>query len=593
MQRRRTSSNGRLRRAVVAVYVAISMTVTMGMAALAIDIGVLYQAQAELQRSADSAALAAAARLIGAEAQNPDDPNSPIPLDPIDAAVDSARDMAERNMVLRQFGSLDTGSDVEFGQAVYSPSSDRFEFVPGGDNFDSVRVTIRRTQGSDSGPIELIFARFLGHSTRGLEARAAAVLVPRDISLVIDLSNSMNWDSQLRFWDRGDGGYANTRDIWCALDGWEPSRPYMPGSELETEYASDTGPSIGDMNVWGDALLPGSYSPSSDPGLWYIRKQYDVTDANLLGDLVSRGYTGDEISAMTSNDYDGDSTLWRNRVAVMLGLATWRSGMPGALYSGDGDGDNKVENGEVDWIPKPEFRVDWSWTSYINWMQYGGRGGFRHRYGLKTFTDFLLENEPSLHETNNLWATPQQPLRAVKDAVQVMTDVIAALDSLDHVSLEIFATTTEHEIGLTDDLQSIPNRLYQMQSGHYDRCTNIGGGIGEAIVELQSGRARGNAHKVILLMSDGVANIDEDGDYGESQAARDYATRKAEDAADLGFRIYTISVGYNVDRNLMQEIAAIGEGQEFYAVGTPEEYTAQLEMIFRALGGKRAVALIE
>ena len=45
--------------------------------------------------------------------------------------------------------------------------------------------------------------------------------------------------------------------------------------------------------------------------------------------------------------------------------------------------------------------------------------------------------------------------------------------------------------------------------------------------------------------------------------------------------------------SLMQEIATIGGGQEFYAVGNPEEYTEQLELIFRSLGGERPVALIE
>jgi len=67
----------------------------------------------------------------------------------------------------------------------------------------------------------------------------------------------------------------------------------------------------------------------------------------------------------------------------------------------------------------------------------------------------------------------------------------------------------------------------------------------------------------------------------------------AQMAADEGFRVYTVSVGYNVDRELLQEIATIGNGQEFYAAGNPDEYTDQLEMIFRALGGKRPVALIE
>jgi len=583
MNKRRNRSYPRARRAIVAVYLAVSMTVVMGMAALAIDIGALYEAQAELQRVADSAAMAAAGQLI---AEGGEDPNV--------AAVDAACEVALRNEVLRLAHTLNPETDIEFGRAIYNADTERYDFQGGGSVHDAIRVTARRTENSAGGPIELMFARFLGHDTRGLQAHASAVLVPRDIAVVIDLSNSMNWDSQLRYWDRQDGGYANTRDVWCALDGPEPDRPYMPGSELETEYAGDTGPDIGAMTTWGDPLIPGSYSAASDSGLWYIRKYYDTTDANLLANLSARGYTANEINCLVDNYYDSSGNYFRNRTAAMLGLANWKSGKPGALYGGGGDGDNKVEDGELTWLPKPSFRVDWSWTSYIDWMQSSSRrSDMRRRYGLKTFTDFLLDNEPQINETNILWATPQQPLRAVKDALQTMMDVITALDSLDHVSLEIFATDARHQVDLTENLPALPNRLYRMQSGHYNRCTCIGGGLWKAIEELQSENARDNAHKVILLMSDGVANIDENGSYGESQGARDYATDKAHEAADEGYRIYTISVGYQVDRDLMQEIASIGSGQEFYAVGSPEEYTEQLETIFRALGGKRQVALIE
>lgn len=583
MQAKGGQTRRQLRRALVIVYTTISMTVVMGMAALAIDIGALYQARSELQRAADGAALAAASQLVG---EGIDDPNT--------AAIEAADEIVRRNDVLRRTAGLDAESDVELGRAVYDPETGRYVFQSGGDVFDAVRVTVRRTEGSEAGPIELMFARFLGHDTRGLRAQAAAVLMPRDIAVVIDLSNSMNWDSQLRFWDRDDGGYANTRDIWCALDGPEPSRPYIPGSELETEYADDTGPDIGAMDTWGDPLLPGSYNPASDPGLWYVRRYRTTTDSNLLDDLAERGYNAAEISALKSSAYDSSSTLWRNRAAVMLGLATWQSGKPGALYPGGGDGDDRVEDSEVDWIPKPDFRVDWSWTQYINWTQSSGPPyEFRRRYGLKTFVDFLLENEPQHNETNNLWATPQQPLRAVKDAVQTMSDVIASLESLDHISLEIFATDARHEVNMSADLQAVPDVLYERQSGHYNRCTCHGCGLAQAMAELQSDRGRPNAHKAIMLMSDGKANVDEDGGYGDTQAARDFAIEQAEQAADLGYRIYTISVGYEVDRELMQEIAAIGHGQEFYAAGNPEEYTEQLEEIFRTLGGKRPVALIE
>jgi hypothetical protein len=176
-----------------------------------------------------------------------------------------------------------------------------------------------------------------------------------------------------------------------------------------------------------------------------------------------------------------------------------------------------------------------------------------------------------------------------------MIDEVTAQDNLDHMSLEVFASTSRHELNLTDEMQDIPDLFYQRQSGHYDRATNIGGGLHEAIVELSSSRARPNAHKMIMFMSDGVPNVDAGGNsVGDgAAAAMDYARQKAQEAADLGYQIYTVSVGFNADRALMQEIAAIGGGIEFYAAGNAEEYTEQLRDIFRTLGGKRPVALIE
>lgn len=581
----------RSRRGAAAVYLAISMTVVFGMAALAVDVGLLYSAQAELQRSADAAALAAAAQLVtGGGAQMESD------------AFDAADEFARRNLVLNVEPGLSVGSDVELGRAIFDSAAERYLFQPGPPPYDAVKVTVRRTEDSEAGPVALSFARLLGHEKRGLAAEAVAMMIPRDIAVVIDLSNSMNWDSQLRFWDRDDGGYANTRDVWAALDGPEPSRPYLPGPESATEYAGIGGPTIGVMTEWGDPLLPGAYNAFNDPGLFHIPRNQNTTDARLATLLAERGYSADERSILLSGNRDGTASHWRNRVGVLLGLGEWRSGRTGGKFPSGGNGDAVLNNNEMVWSSYPPFRIGgWTWTTYVNWVATGaaygnnGRPEFRNRYGLKTFTDFLLEGYPERHRTNILWATPQQPLRATKDAVQTMVNVITELDSLDHLSLEIFASTSRHEVNLTGDLQEIADVLYERQSGHYDRATNIAGGLVRAINELQSGRARPNAKKYIVLMSDGVANTDEQGNHlGDFHpAARQYALDRAQQAADLGFRIFTVSVGYWVDRDLMREIAAIGKGEEFYAAGSPEEYTEQLEAIFRSLGGKRPVVLIE
>ena len=711
------------RRAGVAVPVALSGTMIFAMGALVLDMGRLYTAQTELQVAADSAALAAASQLLGEG-----------DVDPHAAALEAANEYAGLNPVMKGTPVV-LPEDVEFGRAAYDPCTQRFEFELADVNSDAVRVTVRRLDNDPDDPFQdavhvpYVFAQLFGPDGQSLQAHATAVLIPRDISVVIDLSNSMCFDSQLRYWNRSDGGYSNLRDVWCALDGPEPEQPYIPGSELETEYAGDDGPAIGNMVDWGDPLLPGEYDASTDPGLFYLPRNVDWTgDAVVEQALVDAGYDDWERWSILTNETQGyltpqvtddlgfssrvlwqegssygrdrvtiyltsdgsgatpalshltislpycaralatstaesqggyfvetvspdpktgfsgikfdetalgedgvvetewftfevpsscnlggidvackagrgyaaanqefesvdpwNTTRWRYRVATVLGLLDWDSGMDGS----GGDDDSLIDGSDgLSWLPKPSFRVSWSWSSFLDYCASSSRGIFRYRFGPKTFTDFLLECAPQANQTNNLWATPEQPLRAVKDAVKTMTDVIIDLDSMDQVSLEIFGATSRHEVDLSLDVAQVPDLLYQRQSGHYDRNTNIGGGMSRAVAELSSERARGAAAKIIVLMSDGSANIDENGNYSLS-GAREYALEMAQEAADEGFRIYCVSVGYGSDRDLMEQIASIGHGEEFFAAGDPETYTAQLEEIFRSLGGKRPVVLIE
>ena len=78
--------------------------------------------------------------------------------------------------------------DVEFGRAAFTPVTNRFEFQPSEFSYDAVRVTVRRTADSPGGSIPLLFANSMGVSKKDMWARATAVLVPRDIAVVIDLS---------------------------------------------------------------------------------------------------------------------------------------------------------------------------------------------------------------------------------------------------------------------------------------------------------------------------------------------------------------------------------------------------------------------
>lgn len=579
------------RRGTVIAQVAVMSTLMMGIGALAIDVGAMYTVQAELQAMADSAALAAASQLVG-------DANTDIEYN----ARVAAEEFGGRNKAAGSYGGISISSDVEFGKAVYDPSTERFVFNSGDSPVDAVRVTARRSEGSLNGPLQLMFANALGRATTNLEAQAAATLVPRDMMVVIDLSRSMLYDSRLKrvFEDCPKDDCVNLRDIWAALDGPCPSIPYVPACEQYSEYAGDTGPMFGLMDQWGDPLNC-YYNATSDPGLFYIPRYGTTSDARIVASLQARGYSAEEQDALLQGPEDGASTSYRNRVAVLLGLAEWQSGKEDGKFGTGvgGNGNNYVGDSETTGWESFDGSIftDLTWGEYIDSVRDGRAsdrhswGGYRYYYGLKTFTDFILERRYSNADTPTLFCTPQQPLRAVKDGVQALTDYLLALESPDQLGVADYATDAPSAYVhiLTENLQAIPDKLYSEQVSHWGQVsTNIGAGMGQAFSELQSSRARNAAKKIMVVLSDGVANTGDDGMGG-----KDFARWQAERAADEGIIIYAISVGDGVDRAFMQELAAIGRGQEFYAHGNPEEYTEELQAIFRSLGGKRPVVMIQ
>jgi len=97
--------------------------------------------------------------------------------------------------------------------------------------------------------------------------------------------------------------------------------------------------------------------------------------------------------------------------------------------------------------------------------------------------------------------------------------------------------------------------------------TNIGGGLKIAREHLEDD-GRDGTLRVIVLLSDGVANIKADGgSCGGSgcAAAANYARSQAQLAEDAGMVVYTIGLGASVDATLLEDIADIGGGAYVYA----------------------------
>jgi len=590
------------RKAAVAVQVAISLTLIVGFTGLTVDVGAMYNAKSDLQRAVDAAALAAASKLAAYDEG-----------DPLVLAREQADTFVGKNEVFGQELAL-AESDVTFGRAIYDDATESYTFTETSVFPDAVRVTLRMTEDSPNGKMPLYFARALGMSDLNVEAEAIAMMVPRDIAIVADLSASHTDDSEL-------ANYKNTainlHAVWDGLPGgigddvstWNGDEfPVDPdGSSVQMG-----GPAWGYFKSmgWGTQTINSGYDPTSDAGLVKLQYNKDWSDAQLETSLSNLGYSNAEIDAIMANDYDG-SGAWDERVAVALGFARWDSGISGGLWESlgipaydAGNGNGFVGGGELTWVETFGDRsVSQSksvWLDYINnyvassyTQMENANSNFRYRFGLKTFTNYLMERRPSHNDTPELAGAPEQPMQAVKDAVSHLSALLDTLETNDLLSLEIYGTYGRHEVDLTTDYASVGNRLNEMQAGHYDSWTNMGGGIQRAIEELTSDRARPISRKVMILLTDGYANVNAYGGTGDYYGGESYALAKAADAAAQGIRVFAVSVGSNSDTDLMDEIAEIGSGLHFHAEGSIDDYSDQLEEIFATLGGTRPVELIQ
>lgn len=624
------------RRGSVLVQTAVfGSLVGVGAMALTVDTGMLFNARGELQSAADAAALAAALQLgSGASAS-------------ANAAAQAAS-IAAQNKVKGTPAFVDA-SDLVFGHAILTGA--KYQFQPNVTPYDAVKVTVRRDGSNVHKPrVPLIFGGAYSATGASITASATAMLVPRDIAVVFDLSGSMNDDSELRHYKNFASEVQGTRpavqinlkDIWSALpsakgragirNGAAPATPPSaptageaqpsvgagvphsvkgnpdPNEEPASGSGNPAGPRFGWMTDWGTALTLGQYNPSADWGLYYIPRSSTTSASDITANLTENGYSSAERTALLAGTNDSNFTAYTNRVTVLLGLAGWKSGKSGGKWTGTGNGDNIVDTSEL-----TQTRT-WPWTggswndyiSYVsanNTQMYYTDSTLRYRYGIKTVVNYLLERQASNDTCSDLPSAPEMPIRSAKDAVQTMINLIVSLDTQDHVSLEVFATSSRHEVNLTipsagqslaTALQVVPATLYQRQAGHYDSTTNIGAGLNQGLAELTSVRARSAAAKVIILLTDGKPNVG-----SGSMSPEAYSINRATAAANQHITIYAVGLGGDADPDLLQSIADIGGGQYFYADSAPDpitgqpRYVSQLNAIFNELGGKRPVRLID
>ncbi len=660
----RNLENSKKQRAVVAVQVAVASTALIGLAALGVDVGLMYAAKADLQKVADAAALAAASQLGNfAEAETKE--TTVVAL--ADAAATA---VLTDNDVLGQDISLDAG-DIEYGYSIWNDGTQRFEFQAaavegsGGVNgVNAVRITTRRTSDSSNGAVDLAFGGVFGFGEANITASATAILVPRDIIVLADLSGSYNDDSQLQNYALNDPNGINLLEVWktlpkssadgALLQAWLDANPGMtvadaPSTFFETDYGffGELGSSsAGSIPVFGETLINSSYNPAGDDGLVRLRRGRQWSSGeigspnytNMRMFLVGQGYSIEErdlimanTSSSTTNGYIKDADYnsvsfssefsdkdrYDLRVAAALGLVFWSSGRTDGLWQDlglpPGDGDFYIEPNEVHEAVAYPFPQG-NWFEYVQYMRdannsnraYDKLKAIKYRFGAKTFVNFLLEEKEMNSETDVSHYAYANPLHLTKNSLDVLMDDLVALDSADRIGLVTYGTTAVVDYPLPDETVELSENaadikaLYRArQAAHYSPATNIGQGIEMATGQLIPGgstNARPEATKVIVLLTDGMANIDGNGDFdGTGEAGVSYALAAAQDAWEQHrVKIHAIGVGAAADIDTLDEIAEHGRtGEAYWATGDFSEIQSELTNIFQKIGGLRPIQIID
>ncbi|MGM0489428.1 MAG: vWA domain-containing protein, partial [Planctomycetota bacterium] len=455
--------------------------------------------------------------------------------------------------------------------------------------------------------LPMFFGKALGQRSFDMASESIAIYQPRDILLVLDLSGSMNDDSELKSIGRFG------KDV--IMDG------------LETIYQELDSPEYGDVMEFEPQYITVEGVDPALPSMPKITVEYRyrsvyVTSTKDLSNVVIRGYDDhdtkfDGLSGHAGTFGTGDRI---KRVWVKSG--------PNDSGEGPGYGEPfDFHPDRIRAIIKTALGLDdveypynsGSWNDFIDYGRYDWdnyNAGFHYQFGYANLINYWLERKPAHHQTRDLWKVSAQPITAVKDAVDAFMEYVTLVDTNDRLGLAVYNTSDgegeviEVENGTGELVPLIHDTVMEgegfdkvveasnrRQAGHYHDYTNIGAGMEAAREMLKTepdgGAGRVGAFKMIVLMTDGRANW-HNGSYSTS-AAEHHVISEAYAAADQHLPIVTISLGAGADTGLMQEVADITHSRHFNIPGgqSVDEYRQELIDVFREIADDRPLQLVK
>ncbi len=184
-----------------------------------------------------------------------------------------------------------------------------------------------------------------------------------------------------------------------------------------------------------------------------------------------------------------------------------------------------------------------------------------------TPTDVILVMDRSQSmEDDTIPGGPIQPMQDSKDAAKYFVSLMD--NTKDQVGLVSYATTATLDHNLTTNFSSVDATIDSMIPYGW---TNIGMAVNLATGELTD-NGRADAFPVMIVMTDGNPNVDEQGNVPNEPGAQAYALTEAQIAKDLGYKIYTIGLGTEVKADFLKDLASSWDNYYFAPTSGDLEY---------------------
>jgi Flp pilus assembly protein TadG len=568
------------RRGNIIVLSAFLMTSMVGMLALSVDAGYTLVVKTQLQVAADSAAMAAAS-VMGSTTSDP---------------VATAKTYAGYHTAGGKTVTLQS-SDIEYG----TWDTTLRTFTPASTVGNAIRVTARRN--STTGGNSLFFGRIFGMSTFSTQAQAVAMGNTRDICFVVDLSGSMNRDTWTDYGGSPSyrsSGYTSIyqsmmQTIFTNLNfGTYPGTTQTVGQPVGATKWSNLYSKTGPLS---SNSIPATYRIlSTDSSSTRQTKAYKWMIDNQIASIMPN-------AKPTPNSSNSASyTYWQSYLSTIAGNSSYVIGYRTYLsWCLDGGRDQTVDSNN----DYGQISINSPNCVYHNESTAGG-----------TFS-FPADEQPTHSERRSVIAGLQE--------VKTRNALISDSTQKDWVSIVSFDKTggTVTRLALTSNYDTAMQTATTLQAvGYNGASTNTESGLAQAYALIkpasQGGTGRENTQKVVILLTDGVANLKDSSNstvssyesahpstysgssnyYGSSDYYSDAAMMQTNTMQGQGWKVYALGIGLAVDTDFMNRMARVGgtaddSGNAPTTSGDPSTYETEMTALLDQIIDNPQVRLVK